>query len=66
VFRTAAESLAVENVARPGLKQQAERAIDDRSTDLRAAHQSETTNDLLDVIAGSEASSGCGDCLRRN
>jgi hypothetical protein len=57
MFHTAAESLAVENVARPRLKQQAERAIDDPSTDLRAAHQSETTNDLLDVIAGSEASS---------
>ena len=59
VFRAAAEAMAAENAARLALMQQAERAIDDRLMDLRAAHraarQSEITNELLDVIAGSEA-----------
>jgi F-type H+-transporting ATPase subunit gamma len=59
VFRAAAEAMAAENAARLALMQQAERAIDDRLIELRAAHraarQSEITNELLDVIAGSEA-----------
>jgi F-type H+-transporting ATPase subunit gamma len=59
VFRAAAEAMAAENAARLALMQQAERAIDDRLAELQAAHraarQSEITNELLDVIAGSEA-----------
>lgn len=59
LFLAAAEAMAAENAARLALMQQAERAIDDRLMDLRAAHraarQSEITNELLDVIAGSEA-----------
>jgi len=59
VFRAAAEAMAAENAARLALMQQAERAIDDQLVELQTAHraarQSEITNDLLDVIAGSEA-----------
>ena len=59
VFRAAAEAMATENAARLALMQQAEHAIDDRLDELlfqtRSARQSEVTNELLDVIAATEA-----------
>jgi F-type H+-transporting ATPase subunit gamma len=59
VFRAAAEAMATENAARLALMQQAERAIDERLSELlfatRSARQSDVTNELLDVIAGFEA-----------
>ena len=59
VFRAAAEAMATENAARLALMQQAERAIDERVSELlfatRSARQSDVTNELLDVIAGFEA-----------
>ena len=59
VFRAAAEAMATENSARLALMQQAEHAIDERLGELllatRSARQSEITNELLDVIAGTEA-----------
>jgi F-type H+-transporting ATPase subunit gamma len=66
VFRAAAEAMATENAARLALMLQAERAIDERLSELlcaaRSARQSEVTNELLDVIAGFEAlkTRGCG------
>jgi F-type H+-transporting ATPase subunit gamma len=59
VFRAAAEAMATENAARLALMQQAERAIDERVSELlfatRSARQSDVTNELLDVVAGFEA-----------
>lgn len=59
VYRAAAEAMATENSARLALMQQAERAIDERVSELlfatRSARQSDVTEELLDVIAGFEA-----------
>jgi F-type H+-transporting ATPase subunit gamma len=46
VFRAAAEAMAAENAARLALMQQAERAIDDRLMDLRAAHRAARNSEI--------------------
>jgi F-type H+-transporting ATPase subunit gamma len=59
LFKTAAEAMSCENTARLELMRQAERAIDERATEidavLRMARQSGITSELLDVIAGMNA-----------
>ena len=59
VFRAAAEAMVTENAARLALMRQAERAIDERYTELlletRSVRQSEITSEILDVIGGFEA-----------
>jgi F-type H+-transporting ATPase subunit gamma len=60
VYRAAAESLAAEHASRLAAMQAAERSIDERLDELRAElrrrRQEAITEELLDIVAGVEAS----------